>query len=388
MKVNQIKDLVNTSLQELNGTSELLKDDLSNVVDVGTEIFDTDNVDNFVKKLIDRVGQTVFNTRVYQGSAPSVLMSSWEFGSVLEKVDSELPDVEENDSWNLEDGKDYSPNIFYQPKVSAKFFNSKVTFDIPISFTQMQVKSAFNSASELNGFLSMIMNSVQNAMTVHLDGLIMKTINNMTATVLDNNTGLQVVNLLDAYNKNATTKLTPENALQNADFIKYANLMINTYRDRISKMSTLFNQGKKSKFTPLSNQHLVILSDLASASKVYLESTTTHEENVQLSDYDTVPYWQGSGTHYNFDDVSAIDVAIKNGKTTKEVKANGILGVLFDTNAVGVTCQNQRVTTNYNPRAEFYTNFTKFDAGYYNDLNENFVVFTVQPNTVQPNAQA
>ena len=378
MKVSQIKDLVNSSLKELNGSSVLLKEDLSNVVDVGTEIFDTDNVDNFVKKLIDRVGSTVFNTRVYQGSAPSVLMTSWEFGSVLEKVDSELPDVEENDSWQLENGKDYSPNIFYQPKVSAKFFNSKVTFDIPISFTQMQVKSAFNSASELNGFLSMLMNSVQNAMTVHLDGLIMKTINNMTATVLNGKKGLQVVNLLDGYNATATVKLTAENALQNADFIKYANLIINTYRDRISKLSTLFNQGQKSKFTPLANQHLVILSDLASASKVYLESETYHDDNVKITNYDTVPYWQGSGATYSFDDVSSIDVAIKDGKSTKEIKTSGILGVLFDTNAVGVTCQNQRVTTNYNPRAEFYTNFTKFDAGYYNDLNENFIVFTVK----------
>ena len=381
MKVTQIKELVNSSLKELNGTSELLNEDLSNVVDVGTEIFDTENVDNFVKKLIDRVGSTVFNTRIYQGSAPSVLMTSWEFGSVLEKVDSELPDVEENDSWQLENGKDYSPNIFYQPKVSAKFFNSKVTFDIPISFTQMQVKSAFNSASELNGFLSMLMNNVQNAMTVHLDGLIMKTINNMTANILDKKQGLQVVNLLDGYNKTATTKLTAENALQNADFIKYANLIINTYRDRISKLSTLFNQGQKSKFTPQANQHLVILSDLASASKVYLESDTYHDDNVKISNYDVVPYWQGSGKTYSFDDVSSIDVAIKDGKTTKEIKASGILGVLFDTNAVGVTCQNQRVTTNYNPRAEFYTNFNKFDAGYYNDLNENFIVFTVQSGT-------
>lgn len=378
MKVTQIKDLVNSSLKELNGTSGLLNEDLSNVVDVGTEIFDTENVDNFVKKLIDRVGSTVFNTRIYQGSAPSVLMSSWEFGSVLEKVDSELPDVEENESWQLENGKDYSPNIFYQPKVSAKFFNSKVTFDIPISFTQMQVKSAFNSASELNGFLSMLMNNVQNAMTIHIDGLIMKTINNMTANILDKKQGLQVVNLLDGYNKTATTKLTAENALQNADFIKYANLIINTYRDRISKLSTLFNQGQKSKFTPQANQHLVILSDLASASKVYLESDTYHDDNVKISNYDVVPYWQGSGKTYSFDDVSSIDVAIKDGKSTKEIKASGILGVLFDTNAVGVTCQNQRVTTNYNPRAEFYTNFTKFDAGYYNDLNENFIVFTVQ----------
>ena len=378
MKITQIKDLVNSSLKEVDGTSVLLKEDLSNVVDVGKDILDKDDIDNFVKKLVDRVGKTVFNNRVYQGSAPSVLMDAWEYGSVVEKVDAELPNVEENDSWNLQDGKSYDQDIFYQPKVSAKFFNSKVTFDIPMSFTKMQVKSAFNSATELNSFISMLMTKVQNAMTLHLDGLIMKTINNFTAQVVNSNKGLQVVNLLKGYNDQTGQTLTSAKALTDPNFIKYANLMINTYRSRISQMSTLFNIGGVHKFTPKENQHLVILSDLASASKVYLESDTYNKQNVQLgSNYDTVPYWQGSGTNYNFADTSSIDVAIKDGSTTKEVKQSGILGVLFDTSALGVSCQNPRTTTAVNARAEFYTNFNKYDAMYYNDLNENFVVFMV-----------
>lgn len=378
MKITQIKDLVNSSLKEVDGTSVLLKEDLSNVVDVGKDILDKDDIDNFVKKLVDRVGKTVFNNRVYQGSAPSVLMDAWEYGSVVEKVDAELPNVEENDSWNLQDGKSYDQDIFYQPKVSAKFFNSKVTFDIPMSFTKMQVKSAFNSATELNSFISMLMTKVQNAMTLHLDGLIMKTINNFTAQVINSNKGLQVVNLLKGYNDQTGQTLTSAKALTDPNFIKYANLMINTYRSRISQMSTLFNVGGVHKFTPKENQHLVILSDLASASKVYLESDTYNQQNVQLgSSYDTVPYWQGTGTSYNFSDTSSIDVAIKDGASTKEVKQSGILGVLFDTNALGVSCQNPRTTTAVNARAEFYTNFNKYDAMYYNDLNENFVVFMV-----------
>ena len=379
MKVTQIKDLVNSSLKEVDGTSILLKEDLSNVVDVGKDILDKDDIDNFVKKLVDRVGKTVFNNRVYQGSAPSVLMDAWEYGSVVEKVDADLPNVEENDSWNLQDGKSYDQDIFYQPKVSAKFFNSKVTFDIPMSFTKMQVKSAFNSATELNSFISMLMTKVQNAMTLHLDGLIMKTINNFTAQVINSNKGLQVVNLLKGYNDQTGQTLTSAKALTDPNFIKYANLMINTYRSRISQMSTLFNVGGVHKFTPRENQHLVILSDLASASKVYLESDTYNQQNVQLSsNYDTVPYWQGSGTSYNFSDTSSIDVAIKDGASTKEVKQSGILGVLFDTSALGVSCQNPRTTTAVNARAEFYTNFNKYDAMYYNDLNENFVVFMVE----------
>ena len=378
MKITQIKDLVNSSLKEVDGTSVLLKDDLSNVVDVGKDILDKDDIDNFVKKLVDRVGKTVFNNRVYQGSAPSVLMDAWEYGSVVEKVDAELPNVEENDSWNLQNGKSYDQDIFYQPKVSAKFFNSKVTFDIPMSFTKMQVKSAFNSATELNSFISMLMTKVQNAMTLHLDGLIMKTINNFTAQVINSNKGLQVVNLLKGYNDQTGQTLTSAKALTDPTFIKYANLMINTYRSRISQMSTLFNVGGVHKFTPKDNQHLVILSDFASASKVYLESDTYNQQNVQLgTGYDTVPYWQGSGTSYAFADTSSIDVAIKDGSTTKEVKKSGILGVLFDTSALGVSCQNPRTTTAVNARAEFYTNFNKYDAMYYNDLNENFVVFMV-----------
>lgn len=384
MKVTQIQDLVNGSLKETNGSSELLKEDLSNVIDIGKELINNDDIDNFVKKLVDRVGKTVFNNRQYQGSAPSVLMDAWEFGSIVEKIDSDLPNVEENDSWNLQDGKSYDQDIFYQPKVSAKFFNSKVTFDIPMSFTQMQVKSAFGSATDLNSFLSMLTTKVQNALTVHLDGLIMKTINNFTAQVIHQAKGLQTVNLLALYNSTTGSNLASSKALTDSDFIKFANLTINSYRDRIAKMSTLFNVGGVNKFTPASNQHLVILSDLASASKVYLEANTFNEENVQISNYDTVPYWQGTGTKYGFEDVSKIDVAIKDGTQTVEVAQNGILGVLFDTNALGVSCQNPRTTTAVNARAEFYTNFNKYDAMYYNDLNENYIVFMVADSQPTP----
>lgn len=377
MKVTQIKDLVNSSLKELNGTSEVLNEDLSNVVDIGKELLNNDDIDNYVKKLVDRIGKTVFNDRMYQGSAPSVLMDAWEFGSVVERVDADLPDVEENDSWKLENGKSYDQDIFYQPKVSAKFFNSKTTFDIPMSFTKTQVESSFNSATELNSFLSMLMTKVQNALTVHLDGLIMKTINNFTAQVVNAKKGLQAVNLLTLYNTTTGQTLTSARALTSPDFIKFANLTINSYRDRIAKMSTLFNIGGVNKFTPVANQHLVILSDFANASKVYLEANTYNQNNVKISDYDTVPYWQGTGTKYGFNDVSKIDVSIKDGTQTKEVSQTGILGVLFDTNALGVSCQNPRTTTAVNARAEFYTNFNKYDAMYYNDLNENYIVFMV-----------
>ena len=377
MKVSQIHDLVNTAISETSGKLPLLKEDLSNVVDVGTEIFNGDNVDNYVHKLVDRIGYTTFNNRIYQGSAPSILMNSWEYGSVMQKVDTELPTAEENDSWNLKDQTDYSPNIFYQPKVTAKFFNSKVTFDIPLSFTELQVKESFNNANELNGFISMLQNSVVNAMTLNLDNLIMRTLNNMTANVINANQPNTSVNLLSLYNNAKDTSLKAKDALSDKEFIRFANYTINTFKDRISKFSTLFNVGGKQRFTPSTSQHLILLSDFENSSKVYLESDTQHQDLVTVNGFESVPYWQGSGQNYNFEDISKIDVQIKDGDSSKEIVQTGIIGLLFDTNATGVNCSNQRVTTNFNPKAEFYTNFTKYDASYYNDLNENYVVFYI-----------
>lgn len=375
MKIAQIYNLVNQATEELLGDSVVLAEDLSNIVDIGKAVSNGDNLDSYVKKLVNHIGKVVFVNRVYSGGVPSVLMDSWEFGSILEKVSADLPDASENDTWSLVDGQDYSPNKFYQPSVSVKFFNSRTTFEIPMSFTEKQVKQSFSNAEQMNGFLSMLVTAVENSMTVKLDALIMRTINHMTAEILGGaNPGIQAVNLLAAYNAAEGTKLTPTAAMANADFIRYATLQIGLYSDRMSRISTLFNQGGKERFTSPDQQHIVLLSDFSKAANTYLLSDTRHKELVALPNHETVPYWQGSGTDYGFNSVSKINVKTNSGK---EVEQTGIIGVIFDRDALGVSNLDRRVTTNYNARAEFYTNFYKFDAGFYNDLDENFVVFYV-----------
>ena len=390
MKVTQLHTLVNAVTQEILGETGVVAEDLSNVVDIGKTIIDSDNVDNYVKKLVNHIGKVVFVNRLYTGGVPSVLMDSWEYGSILEKISADLPEATINETWALEDKKDYSPDVFYKPSVSAKFFNSKVTFEIPMSFTEIQVKESFSSKEQLNGFISMLTTSIENSMTVKLDALIMRTINNMTAetlvaelntagvgepVVIDQTaTGVKAVNLLKLYNETVTTPLTADKAITDPDFIRFATYQISMYSDRMSKISTLFNVEKAERFTPKDLQHVVLLSDFAKASEVFLKSNTDHAEMVALPKHETVPYWQGSGLAYSFDDVSTINVKTA---SKADVNVKGILGVIFDRDALGVSNLDRRVTTNYNPRAEFYTNFYKFDAGYYNDLSENFVLFFI-----------
>ena len=383
MDVKQIYELMNTVTGEILGKSDIVQEDLSNIVDVGTEVFGTTSVDNYVKTLVNHIGKVVFVNRVYSGGAPSVLMDGWEFGSVLEKISADLPTASENKSWELTDGEEYKQDIFVQPKVSAKFFNSKVTFEVAMSFTERQVKESFSNASQLNGFISMLYNSVDKSMTIKIDSLIARTINNMIAetihadydsTDLSTKSGIKAVNLLYLYNQKFGGTLTASEAINNADFIRFASYTMGLYRDRMSKISTLFNIGGKERFTSSEYLHTILLADFVNGADVYLNSDTFHNEMVKLPKAERVPYWQASGTDFSFESVSKINVKCASGET---IVAGGILGVMFDRDSLGVCNLDKRVTTAYNAKAEFYNNFFKFDCGYYNDTNENFVVFFV-----------
>lgn len=376
MKVKQIYSIVNDITGEILGKTDLVKEDLSNIVDVGKEIFDSTSVDNYVRTLVDRVGKVIFVSRPYSGNTPSVLMDSWDYGAVVEKISCELPEAVENKSWDLQDGQDYSPNVFYKPEISAKFFNNKMTFEIDMSFTERQIKSSFASASEINSFLSMIYNAVEKSFTVKIDGLIQRTINNMIAETLANDTtGIKAVNLLKMYNEKFGATLKAKDSITNKEFIRFASMTMGLYIDRLSRISTLFNIGGKDRFTSNDMLHVIMLSDFKASANSYLQSDTFHNEFTKLPNAETVPYWQGSGSDFSFEKVSAINVNTSGGKT---VSKSGILAVMFDRDAVGVSNLDRRVTTNYNAKGEFYNNFFKMDCGAFNDLNENFIVFFVE----------
>lgn len=390
MEVKQIFSIVNAVSSEVLGKTDIVKDDLTGIVDLGTEVFNQGAVDNYVKSLVNHIGKVVFVNRPYSGKVPSVLMDAWEFGSVMEKVSADIPAAEENDTWNLTDGREYKQDVFHKPVVTAKFFNSKVTFEVPVSITERQVKESFSSAEQLNGFLSMIYNAVDKSMTIKTDALIMRTINNMVGETLKADAAkftpaskpldyasastVRCVNLLYLYNQANKTTLTPAEAILNPDFIRYASYQMGLYADRLQSISALFNIGGKDRFTPKDALHVVLLSDFAKAAQTFLYSDTRHVDQVLLPNAETVASWQGSGQDYGFAHTSAINIKTASGT---DVNISGVLGVMFDRDALGVCNTDKRVTTNYNAKAEFFNNWYKFDASYFNDTNENFVVFFV-----------
>lgn len=399
MKVTQVYELLNTAITETLGESVIVNEDLRNVVDIGNTLanLNQEAMDKYVGSLINHIGKVVFVDRPYEGQAPSVLMDGWEYGSIMEKISVELPESKINESWGttgqgLVNGTEYNPNIFKAPPTPrVKFFNKMDTYAIDMSFGRKQVVQSFSNANQLNAFFSMLEGKVAMRRTIDYDNLIMRTINNMIGGTLHNafgsetnlsaKTGVRAVNLLLGYkNFSGDTTVTVDNCLQNTGFIKYAAYILSLYSDRMEKASKMFNIGGMTRFTPKRLQHIVLLSEFEKAANVYLQSDTFHNELTKLPKAETVTYWQGSGTDYGFDSTSDIHVNILDPEDTTssvEVSHSGILGVIFDRDALGVNNVDNRVYSKFNEVGEFYTNFYKNDARYFNDYDENFVVFFV-----------
>ena len=391
MEVSQVYDIVNGMTHEILGESAVVNEDLSNVVDMGKAIFDNTSYDKFVRSLIDHIGRVMFVNRTYTGSSLALRRDSWEYGAVMEKItETELPEAVENETWELTDGASYDPNVFNKPKVAAKFYNKRTTFEVDRSIADKQAKSAFTSPEQLNAFVSMLFNGIDKSINLKVESLSERVINNMIAQtlaaefplVVDNNysgkTGVKAVNLLYTYNQKFSKSLTADTCLYDIDFLKWAAMTIRRYTVRMQKMSTLFNIGGLPRFTPVNMQHVILHGDFSTAADMYLQADTFHNEMVSMPDFIEVPYFQGSGTGYDFSSTSKISATIElPAGSTKSIECGGILGVIFDHDSCGICCEERQVDTNYNPKANFTNYFYKQFANYYGDSNENFVVFYV-----------
>lgn len=385
MDVKQIYQIVNAVTTEVLGEGVVAQENLANIVDIGTAVFNANAVDAYTKALVDHIGKVIFVDRHYTGNYASLMVDGWTYGAVLEKIRAEMPEASENESWALNNGSSYDPNIFQGPTVSAKFYDKMTTFEVQMSFTDRQVRTAFSSAGEMNKFFSMIETAIQNSLNVKIDALAGRLVTNMIGETIHadypagqvaNSSGVKAVNLLYLYNQelNPDTPLTAAQALYSMDFLKFAAMTIGKYSDRLTRMSVLFNIGATEKFSPRDKQHIILLSDFAKAADTYLQADTFHDEMTRLPAADIIPYWQGSGTDFALSATSKIDIVTAGGIT---IAQTGILGVIFDRDALMIANMDRRVTSNYNAKAEFTNYWHKVDTRYLADSDENFVVFFI-----------
>ena len=405
MRVNQIASILNTLNEVMVGTEAVFSDDLSNIVDAGAAVLDYTsaangaNFDNYIGKLIDQVGRVIFVDRAYTSQAPDIMKDSWEYGSILMKVRAELMDAKNNSTWQLGEiangtglsndqdagGTPITPSrldpfVLNKPNVNAKFYNKRVTYEVPISLAREQLKEAFRSASEMSRFFAMIENRIRTKRILCTDALVMATIRNLIGNKVASG---KAINILPLYNATVASPIQAADFWTNPEAIRFANKTISLYKKYMAAASTLYNEGNYITYTPSDRLKAVFLAEFVKDAEVYLYSDTFHNEYDKIEGYSEVGYWQGSGEDDSLASRSTVmGTFVTNDEKNINGGIDGVIAVLFDEEAAAVCCENDRVTSIYNPRAEYTNYFYKWDALYMNDLEENCVIFYVSDSTV------
>lgn len=394
MKVNQISTMLNSIYGEVLGTDNLFTENLSNIVDAGHIITSTtfgDNFDNYVHKIIDKVGRSIFVDRAYRASDLGIWRDSWEYASMLEKIRCEVGNYTDNDEWKLLDGEDdgdapdYNSTAivdklfgFVAPTVSAKYFNKKTTFRNKISITRKQLKSAFNGVSDMVRFIAMIENRIRTKQEIGKEELERRVVTNLACAAIDAN---NVVEL----NVTGSAK-TFEEALKDKDLMRAMAEKITMTRKLLAQPSTQYSITKRfMNFTPDDVARLILLDDFDVALKFNLYGDTYNESFVKLDGYRTVPYWQGRkdatsdmdalSVRASVDATAIVKGATDDATTTKRVQKSNLVGILFDRDAAMICNEEPEVTSQYNPDGNFTNFFYNYDCSYYNDFDENALVF-------------
>lgn len=376
MTVDQIYQILNTINGEVAQGAALVNEDLSNVVDVGTTVFNSAWKDNYVKSLIDQIGKMIFVQRPYSGYAPSIIRNDWEYGSILAKVRAHDFEAKANPSWALVAGQTVNQFEYNPPTITQGFWNHKETWQIECSFAEEQVKSAFTSVQQLNSFFSMIESIIDNSRTQKIDALIQRAINNFMAEKIAATNG--VIPAATLYAADTGRTVTQATAHTDPDFLRYLAYLILDLKDRLKVRSELYNLGGTGypRHTPEDMLHVVLNSLYGRAMDTFMQADTFHNDLVEVGNYETVPFWQGSGSAYSVADRTSIDVKLASDGTTV-VQQSYIVGVMFDRDAIALNNQNMRVTSAYNANGEYYNNFYKVETSLFNDLAENGVVITL-----------
>ena len=374
--VSQIKNIVNDSVKDALGVNySATKQETSDFVSLGKQLANFNAYEGFFGALANRIVRTIYFIRTYEGSSRSVLRDEHEYGAFIQKVYYDLPEAVDNPTWSIPNGDGQyvqaSPyDVQATVGVSSLIFGGKGTWSIEIVRPIEQIKSAFLEESAMMNFISGLYEAVENAFKLQEEEITNLAVNTAMASSLD---GGIARNLLAEYNAKYSQSLTVATALISADFLRFASKEINRAVKNMGKMSTAFNKAGYKTFTTPDRMVVEMLSEFASATDMYLQSDTFHDELTALPNYEDVPFWQASGKDFDFNTCSSIN--IEHDDLDNDVSQSGIVCFIHDIENVAAYFGNRRAWEIVNPRSEVVVHGEKAEKGFAVDDHANAVVF-------------
>lgn len=391
----QIYNILNSVNAQANTGASIVKSDAT-FISYGETINSLSDVgkETWFEALLDRIGQTIMDNRAYMAKTITPLWKSpFEYGAIQQRIFSSMPAVTEDKAWSDPGEVSTDPFAPVVRTVEQRLYGKQAVWQIKDTIPDVQMKTAFTSAERMAAFLNNLMVTTQNSLERSMENLA-----NFTRAALIAKTykagGAKVVKLVTAYNTAMGYTLgdpgyiTPGDAscLYNRDFLRFASLQIALKLDQIQHMTQVFSKEGYDRFTDRSYLSFSCLGQFDDAVSSYLAADTYHEKLVEIPSENKyiAPFWQGSGSAFGFSDVSKINVKLHSaGEDPSEdpeisLEKAGIIALINDTEAAGLTLDERRVRSIYNPELECTNYFHKMRERWYVDDTQPAVVFTIE----------
>lgn len=382
LKANQIYSIVNEVASQAMGASTIEVVDNTGLIALGNTVLGSDATkNNFINALTDRIGRTIVSFRAYHSHFPDFERDSIEWGNILQKLKIGMPDAEEDQSYNLEDGSSVDQYKINKAKVNQLLFTTESPWQTHITVHLDELEKAFIDSSAMGTFISGMFGEVQNRIELAMENLSMDCINNYMAELIKRGDSKpsRVIKLVTEYKEKKgvdhTTK--PISALDDEEFLKYVVRRINSISSTMEYMTTglynddLGNKGENpySRHTPKSEQKLMLFIDMVNSLKTNINSKAFNMEQVAIDiPFTTVPFWQ------SIDEPTEININPASGGP--EISTKLIMGVMYDREAMGTFKKKySSITSPINAAGKYYNVFYHMITMYFNDLSENAVVF-------------
>ena len=296
---------INELVSRAAGVADAAIVDDKSLIDFGRKLTDT-NADtfknNFANEIANKVRLSINVARKYDAKLESLIRGQMPANGVLEIIQNTFFDTRVADFVNLVDGQSVDMYKVNKGKQTADYFVDEIAFKLFVTIQDVELEGAFMSGDAMQSFLTgkitYLVNSYNLAREQGRRAMLASEIKDLSAaTAATSADGLaqryklcELYNTVYGYKASDAGYVTKANALYDANFVKFAIMMINKVYKKISTPSMSFNDGTIKTFTPDGNKKLVCLGALSDSIVAY--KTTFSPDATVLPDHETIEFWQ------------------------------------------------------------------------------------------------
>lgn len=362
LNFEQVSTVLTSIVQQATGQAVLTPTDTGSFVSVAQMALRADR-DSVMNAISNVIGRTIFSIRPYSSKMDGLMMDTFRWGAVMRKLSIADSDWEDDPAYEWPalfdstqtpptgDGEAIDPWTIKKPNIlQTNFYGSSVYFD-EMTIFEDQLETAFQGPDQLGSFLSLIMTNLSNRLELSNEALKRGLVANAIGAIIDEGQTDRVVHLLTEYNALTGLSLTAQTVYQPvnfAPFMKWVYSRVENISGLMTEMSTAFQTVITNKpvlrHTPAQFQNVYLFAPTRQQFDARVLADTYHDSYLTTANVETVNFWQSIATP---DTVNVTPSYVDNSgvlvNPASAVSQDGVMGIIFDRDMMGMTLLDQRV---------------------------------------------